>query len=116
MEYVESIDRILRQAERKYGRTTLSLLEVLQVAVHAGEQYRHLHRILLNLSLEPEEDWRKKLMLYATRLAKANQTRDRFLDVLNTTAGRIPFNPQPKEISSKQSSLKSLLKQSVNVV
>ncbi|KAH9111463.1 hypothetical protein AeMF1_014029 [Aphanomyces euteiches] len=107
MEYVESIDRILRQAERKYGRTTLSLLEVLQVAVHAGEQYRHLHRILLNLSLEPEEDWRKKLMLYATRLAKANQTRDRFLDVLNTTAGRIPFNPQPKEISSKQSSIRN---------
>jgi len=57
---------VVSLAERLHGRPELSLIEVLEAAQTVADPYKnkHLHRLLLTLSLDHEENWWKKIENY----------------------------------------------------
>ncbi|EQC35062.1 hypothetical protein SDRG_07300 [Saprolegnia diclina VS20] len=95
--HMEQLRQIVRRAEKRHGQTQhLSLVQVLEAAAleeHPTSTHRDLHRSLLTLALDPEEDWWKKLSrLASTRPSRRAPARDRtasvdrFSDVLSATA------------------------------
>ncbi|KDO31799.1 hypothetical protein SPRG_03719 [Saprolegnia parasitica CBS 223.65] len=94
--HMEQLRQIVRRAEKRHGQTQhLSLVQVLEAAAleqHPTSTHRDLHRSLLTLALDPEEDWWKKLSrLASTRPSRRAPSRDRtasvdrFSDVLSAT-------------------------------
>ncbi|OQR87148.1 hypothetical protein ACHHYP_09473 [Achlya hypogyna] len=90
--HLEQLQQIVRHAEQHHGHPHLSLVQVLEAAAlerHPASTHRDLHRSLLTLSLDPEQNWWKKLQRMGQGLRPRRSRHasvDHFSDVLRSSS------------------------------